>query len=175
MIMVRILISCEFCAGLQMELFRKDLSKDKVDDQKRSCELAAYFTHFDLGAVHLILALRTALNLAFKMKNYKSASSFARRLLELGPSADVVQQTRKLLQVCEKNPIDEHPMEYDEHNPFSVCAKTYKPIYRGKPEIKCPFCGASYMPEYGGTLCTVCTVAEVGKSVAGLHISAVRR
>ncbi len=154
-----------------MELFRKDLAKDKLDDQRRSCELAAYFTHCSLDAVHLILTLRTAMNLTFKLKNYKSASSFARRLLELGPKADMAQQTRKLLQVCEKNPLDEHPMEYDEHNPFSVCAKTYKPIYRGKPEVKCPFCGASYMPQYSGILCTVCTVAEVAKDTMGLRIS----
>ncbi|ODM99965.1 Coatomer subunit alpha [Orchesella cincta] len=161
----------EYILGLQMELFRKDLPKEKIEDQKRSCELAAYFTHCSLDAVHLILTLRTAMNLTFKLKNYKSASSFARRLLELGPKADMAQQTRKLLQVCEKNPVDEHAMEYDEHNPFLVCAKSYKPIYRGKPEIKCPFCGASYMPQFSGVLCTVCTVAEVGKDTMGLRIS----
>jgi len=164
-------ISCFIVSGLQMELFRKDLPKEKVEDQKRSCELAAYFTHCSLDAVHLILTLRTAMNLTFKLKNYKSASSFARRLLELGPKADMAQQTRKLLQVCEKNPVDEHAMEYDEHNPFLVCAKSYKPIYRGKPEIKCPFCGASYMPQFAGVLCTLCTVAEVGKDTMGLRIS----
>ena len=154
-----------------MELFRKDLQKDVVEDQKRSCELAAYFTHCNLQPVHLMLTLRTAMNLAFKLKNYRSASSFARRLLELGPKPDMAQQTRKILQVCEKNPVDEHPMEYDEHNPFSPCAKTYKPIYRGKPEVKCPFCSASYLPQYQGELCGVCTVSEVGRDSMGLRVS----
>lgn len=154
-----------------MELFRKDLGKDSLDDQKRSCELAAYFTHCSLQPVHLILTLRTAMNLTFKLKNYRSASSFARRLLELGPKQEMAQQTRKLLQVCEKNPVDECPMEYDEHNPFSVCAKSYKPIYRGKPEVKCPFCGATYLPMFQGELCGICGVSEIGKSCMGLRIS----
>ena len=54
--------------------------------------MAAYFTHCNLQPVHLILTLRTARNLFFKLKNYKTAASFARRLLELGPRPEVAQQ-----------------------------------------------------------------------------------
>ena len=57
-------------------------------------QMAAYFTHCNLQPVHLILTLRTALNLFFKLKNFKTAASFARRLLELGPKPDVAQQVR---------------------------------------------------------------------------------
>jgi len=161
----------EYVLGLQMELYRKDLPKEGLDDQKKSCELAAYFTHCSLQPVHLLLTLRTAMNLSFRLKNYRTTSSFARRLLELGPNADMAQQTRRLLQVCERNLVDECPLDYDEHNPFAVCSKSYKPIYRGKPEVKCPFCGASYLPQYQGVLCTLCLVCEVGKDVTGLRIS----
>lgn len=55
-------------------------------------QMAAYFTHCNLQPVHMILTLRTALNLFFKLKNFKTAASFARRLLELGPKPDVAQQ-----------------------------------------------------------------------------------
>jgi len=55
-------------------------------------QMAAYFTHCNLQPVHLILTLRTALNLFFKLKNFKTAASFARRLLELGPKPEVAQQ-----------------------------------------------------------------------------------
>ena len=55
-------------------------------------QMAAYFTHSNLQPVHLILTLRTALNLFFKLKNFKTAASFARRLLELGPNPQVAQQ-----------------------------------------------------------------------------------
>ena len=92
--------------------------------------MAAYFTHCNLQPVHLILTLRTALNLFFKLKNYKTAASFARRLLELGPRPEVAQQTRKILAACEKNPSDTHELKYDQHNPFDVCSGSYTPIYR---------------------------------------------
>lgn len=89
----------EYIVGLSMEANRKELPKESLEDQKRSCEMAAYFTHSELQPVHQILTLRTALNLSYKLKNYRSAMSFARRLLELGPKPEVAQQTRKILQV----------------------------------------------------------------------------
>lgn len=54
--------------------------------------MAAYFTHCNLQPVHMVLVLRTALNLFFKLRNFKTASGFARRLLELGPNPSVAQQ-----------------------------------------------------------------------------------
>lgn len=85
-------IAREYIVGLQMEKVRKELPKDTPEQQHRCAEMAAYFTHCNLQPVHLILTLRTALNLFFKLKNYKTAASFARRLLELGPRPEVAQQ-----------------------------------------------------------------------------------
>ncbi|CAF1023866.1 unnamed protein product [Didymodactylos carnosus] len=159
----------EYIIGLQMSMAKKDLQGANVE--KRSCELAAYFTHCNLQPVHKIMTLKSALNQAFKLKNYKTASSFAKRLLELGPTPDVAQQTRKVLSVCEKNPVDEQPMNYDEHNPFDICAASYVPIYRGKPVTKCPLSGACYLPEFKGQLCRVTRATEIGKECLGLRIS----
>ena len=96
----------EYIVGLSMEAARKDLPKESLEDQKRSCEMAAYFTHSELQPIHQILTLRTALNLSFKMKNFRTAASFARRLLELGPKPEVAQQTRKILQVGNSQVLD---------------------------------------------------------------------
>ncbi|XP_023224658.1 coatomer subunit alpha-like [Centruroides sculpturatus] len=161
----------EYILGLALELERKGLPKETLEQQKRTCEMAAYFTHCNLQPIHQILTLRTALNLFFKLKNYKTAASFARRLLELGPRQEVAAQTRKILQVCDKTPTDLHQLQYDEHNPFSLCGQTYKPIYRGKPEVKCPLCQTSYFPEFKGSICRICNVAEIGKDTLGLRIS----
>lgn len=161
----------EYIVGLKMETTRKGLPNDTLDQRKRHCEMAAYFSHCNIQPVHQILTLRTALNMFFKLKNYKTAASFARRLLEMGPRPEVAQQARKILQACEVNPIDEHTLQYDEHNPFNLCAYTYRPIYKGKPEEKCPLCGASYNPSYKGVVCNVCEVSEIGKDVIGLRIS----
>ncbi|XP_045540033.1 coatomer subunit alpha isoform X2 [Papilio machaon] len=160
----------EYLLGLQMETARKAMTKSTIEEQKRTCEMAAYFTHCKLQPVHQILTLRTALNMFFKLKNFRTAASFARRLLELGPRPEVAQQARKILQACEMTPNDEHQLLYDEHNPFTICGISYKPIYRGKPEEKCPLCGASFFPEHKGKLCTICGVAEIGKDVIGLRI-----
>lgn len=51
------------------------------DDPVRNCELAAYFTHFDLDPVHLMLTLKSAQNYAFKLKNFNDAGSFSRASL----------------------------------------------------------------------------------------------
>ncbi|XP_037043594.1 coatomer subunit alpha isoform X2 [Bradysia coprophila] len=161
----------EYIVGLKMETTRKGLPNDTIEQRKRHCEMAAYFSHCNIQPVHQILTLRTALNMFFKLKNYKTAASFARRLLEMGPRPEVAQQARKILQACEVSPVDEHELQYDEHNPFNLCAYTYRPIYKGKPEEKCPLCGASYNPSFKGVACNVCEVSEIGKDVIGLRIS----
>ena len=160
----------EYILGLSLEITRKDLPKESLDEQKRSAEMAAYFTHCELQPIHLILTLRTALNLFYKLRNFKTAASFARKLLELGPKPDVAAQTRKILQACDKTPTDTYNLLYDEHNPFVTCGASYKPIYRGKPQDKCPLCQASYLPEHKGIVCRVCQVAGVGKDAKGLMI-----
>jgi coatomer protein complex subunit alpha (xenin) len=161
----------EYILGLSMEMERKELPKTKLEEMKRVCEMAAYLTHCDWQPVHLILALRTAVNLFYKLKNFKTAASFARRLLELGPKPDVATQIRKVLQACDKNPTDAHKLLYDEFNPFTLCGSSYKPIYRGKPQEKCPLCQTCYFPEFKGIVCKVCQVAEVGRDAIGLRIS----
>ncbi|ERE72870.1 coatomer subunit alpha isoform 1 [Cricetulus griseus] len=166
-----ITICREYIVGLCMEIERKKLPKESLEQQKRICEMAAYFTHSNLQPVHMILVLRTALNLFFKLKNFKTAATFARRLLELGPKPEVAQQTRKILSACEKNPTDACQLSYDMHNPFDICAASYRPIYRGKPVEKCPLSGACYAPEFKGQICRVTTVTEIGKDVIGLRIS----
>lgn len=169
---VQLLNVCrEYIVGLKMEIYRKTLPKSTIDEQKRICELAAYFTHCNLQSVHQILTLRTALNLFFKIKNYKTAASFAKKLLELGPRAEIAQQCRKMLQACETQMVDEQSLNYDEHNPFEICAMTYTPIYRGKTSVKCSLCSAVYTLEFKQKKCVVCNVAEIGKEVSGLKIS----
>ncbi|XP_022308214.2 coatomer subunit alpha-like [Crassostrea virginica] len=164
----------EYIVGLSMEQTRKEMPKATLEEQKRVCEMAAYFTHCNLQPIHMILTLRTALNLFFKLKNYKTAASFARRLLELGPKPDVATQTRKILSACEKTPTDAHELKYDQHNPFDICAATYVPIYRGKPVVKCPLSGACYQPEFKGQACRVTQVTEIGKDCIGLRISPIQ-
>lgn len=104
----------EYILGLKMETDRKNSPKGTLAEQKRVCEMAAYFTHCNLQPVHQILTLRTAVNMFFKLKNYKTTASFARKLLELGPRAEIAQQVRKILQVCRPftNPLENYTKRF---------------------------------------------------------------
>ena len=78
--------------------------------------------------------------------------------------------TNKKIQACDKNPVDEHQLLYDEHNPFDICAASYTPIYKGAECETAPLSGAKYLPQYKGEVCRVDSVSQIGKSTAGLKI-----
>eukprot|EP00049_Salpingoeca_infusionum_P027282 m.31496 g.31496 ORF g.31496 m.31496 type:complete len:1209 (-) comp9423_c0_seq1:1240-4866(-) len=160
----------EYIVGLSMELERRDIAK-QPGQAARAAELAALFTHCDLQQVHLLLTLNTAQTAFFKLKNYKTCGSFARRLLELGPRPELAAKSKKVLQACEKYGTDEVELNYDVHNPFTVSAGSHTPVFRGTPSASCPFCKATYEPSFEGSVCTVCQVASVGKQVSGLKVN----
>ncbi|KAJ3234584.1 hypothetical protein HDU81_001312 [Chytriomyces hyalinus] len=159
-----LVVAREYILGLKMELSRRDPSTAP----KRAIELAAYFTHCQLQPLHLQLVLSSAMTAAYKYKNFNTACQFARRLLEMGPSQAMALKARKLLAACENNQNDEITLDYNQHNPFSVCAASYTPIYRGSPSLSCPYCAASYKPEFKGQLCAICNIAAVGAAGTGL-------
>jgi coatomer protein complex subunit alpha (xenin) len=162
-------IAKDYVLALRIELKRKDPSLK--DEPVRQAELAAYFTHCNLQATHLKLSLQSAMSLCFKLKNYGTAATFARRLLELNLSPQVATRAHQVLQVGEKNPKDEMQLNYDPRNPFVVCGSTFTPIYRGSRDISCPYCQARFMPETMGSLCSICDLAVVGSNGSGLLCS----
>lgn len=161
-------IAKEYALALRIELKRKDTK----DDIKRQAELAAYFTHCNLQPTHMKLSLQAAMSTCFKVKNFSTAASFARRLLELNPTAAVVTKARQVLAHGDRTPQDEIPLDYDPRNPFVVCGLTFTPIYRGNREVSCPYCTARFKPEAGGQVCAVCDLSVVGADASGLLCSA---
>ena len=93
------------------------------------------------------------------MKNFATAGSFARRLLELSPKPEIASEARKVAKFAEQNPQDETRLDYDERNPFVVCGITFTPIYKNKPSVLCPYCSASFLPSHKGKLCPTCGLA----------------
>ncbi|KAK6730515.1 hypothetical protein RB195_007150 [Necator americanus] len=164
-----------YLVGLLMECARKEIPKTSPAELKRNAEMLAYFTHSELQPIHRILTLRTAINAFFKLKQMRTCASMCKRLLELGPKPDVAAQIRKVLAAAEQDNKDPNQLAYDEHNPFVVCSRNFVPLYRGKPQCRCPFCGASFSVGLEGTVCDVCQVAEIGKDVIGLRISTLQK
>lgn len=139
----------------------------------RNLELVSYFTHCNLQSAHLLLALKTAMASAFKNKNYINAASFARRLLELPDinlerNEDTKSKASKVLQKSEKEGRNEHVIDYDERNPFSLDCYTMKPIYKGSADVKCSYCNSTYAPDFKGKLCVTCNISTVGVETMGL-------
>jgi len=184
-----ITIAREYLLGIKMEIARKDVSsKEDKESQVRNAELAAYFTHVGLQPIHLMLSLRSAMTVHYKLKNLLSASSFARRLLELGPKPEIAASARKLQAACDKAPQDDVRLNYSEQNPFVICGNaqtvfcvflfyllslslpgsSFTPIYRGSKSVSCPVCTAQFVPATKGKLCTVCNLATVGAEGTGL-------
>ncbi|KAI8065150.1 coatomer WD associated region-domain-containing protein [Gongronella butleri] len=163
----------EYIVGVTLEQQRRATAAGTTDPArlKRALELGCYFTHAQLQSAHLQVALRQATKLAFKLRNFATASQMVRRLLELAPPANIAEEARQIQAVCERNLHDEMNIQYDQYNPFVMCCVTFEPIYKGSPKVSCSFCQASYKPEFNGRLCTVCDVAQVGAEASGLRVS----
>lgn len=108
---------------------------------------------------------------AFKLRNFGTAGSFAQRLLEQAPSEQVTQSAQRIVQHCERNNTNAVQLDYDQYNPFVICAGSYTPIYQGSSSIQCGYCQASYLPTYQDSLCTICQLCSVGASTTGLVLN----
>ncbi|KAG9123809.1 hypothetical protein FRC07_013904 [Ceratobasidium sp. 392] len=158
----------EYLLGVSIELARRELVQEDPSNVRRSLELAAYFTHCRLQPAHQQIALRNAMTVFLKAKNYAAGAKFARRLLELSPAAPIVSKARDVIAQGDRNPRDAVEISYDEFTEFEICAISYTPIYKGSPSVRCPFTGASFLPEHKGKISPLTLVTEIGASASGL-------
>jgi len=158
----------EYLIGIAAELKRKDIASG--GESKRSLELAAYFANCDLQKKHVQLSLKSAMNIAAKIKNFGIADEFGRRLLDLNPPEATVTHTRKVLRLCEqKGRANEISIDYDSRNPFVICSGSLTPIYQGSPSTRCSYCEANYKPEFNAKLCVLCNISQIGSNAQGLQ------
>jgi coatomer protein complex subunit alpha (xenin) len=160
-------IARDYNIALRVELKRREAK----DDAPRAAELAAYFTHCSLQRVHLALSLRAAMTAFFKLRNFNTCATFARRLLELQPDEKMAAQARQVLAACEKSPVDEAPVDYDPRNPFDLCSITFSPIYRGNKFVEDPYTKARFQPQCAGQISPVGGLSRIGADASGLVAS----
>ena len=163
----------EICREYITAIRIKGVISENASNPARCTELSAYFTHCNLQPAHLLLALRSAMGTAFKFKNFISAASFARRLLELPDmsserNADLRVKATKVLQKSEQMARNEHELNYDESSAFKLDCKNFLPIYSGGDSIKCSFCGSEYDASMKNQVCLTCTYCLVGVNTIGL-------
>ncbi|KIJ61628.1 hypothetical protein HYDPIDRAFT_31228 [Hydnomerulius pinastri MD-312] len=158
----------EYLLGVSIELERRRIAQDEPDNVRRSLELAAYFTHCQLQAPHMQIALRSAIGVFAKANNHATAAKLARRLLELNPDPKIVAQARQRIAAGDRNPRNAVEISYDEFTEFDICAATYTPIYKGSPAVRCPYTDASFLPEFKGKLDPLTELTEIGATASGL-------
>jgi len=149
------------------------------EDKARQMELAAYMTHCALEPAHLLLALNSAMRTAFKHQNYITAAGFARRLLELpeansAKNAKLLGDAKKVLTLSEQQARNAVKVDYDDRTPFSLCAGSLAPLYRGAEVVRSPYCGATYAASFKGSVCVIDGLSVVGTETLGLVCSAVQ-
>jgi hypothetical protein len=166
----------------QMSVFREYLTADVglprvhhstrreqfKEDPKRNMEPAAYLTHCNLQPLHMLISLHSAISSAVKVKNFNTAASLSRRLVQLNPKSEHNVQALKVLKVCDTNRTNEVDLFYDDLNPFVVCTKSFMPVYRGQPLERCGFCTAAFDPKFKGQVCPVCEIGEIGFQGTGI-------
>jgi hypothetical protein len=116
----------------------------------------------------MLIALRSATSSSLKVKNYNTAASFSRRIMELNPKTEHKEQVIKVLRVCDTNRTNEVDLTYDERNPLVVCTKSFLPVYRGQPVARCGFNTAAFDPKSKGQVCPICEIGELGFQVTGI-------
>eukprot|EP00201_Polytomella_parva_P004063 CAMPEP_0175079292 /NCGR_PEP_ID=MMETSP0052_2-20121109/24734_1 /TAXON_ID=51329 ORGANISM="Polytomella parva, Strain SAG 63-3" /NCGR_SAMPLE_ID=MMETSP0052_2 /ASSEMBLY_ACC=CAM_ASM_000194 /LENGTH=1320 /DNA_ID=CAMNT_0016349591 /DNA_START=62 /DNA_END=4023 /DNA_ORIENTATION=+ len=162
----------EYHTAIRCELRRKELKEGNEDVAKRGAELAAYFTHAKLQPAHTVLALRQAMNVFFKLRNFNLCAGFCRRLLELNAGPKIAEQARAVLTACERSPGDAVPLNYDPRNPFDLCPITFQPIYKGYKSAVDPYTKARFAPECEGQISPLGDFVRVGAEGTGLAVCA---
>ncbi len=168
----------EYLVGLRMELKRKELIASAGGNElegklaTRVLELACYFTSCKLRPEHLILALRSAMTLSFKLKQFDLSSRMAHRLIDLQPGEAISAQAQKVLAVAKSSAPSgvSLDIQYDDHLDFDIDPTKFTPIYFGGSSEACPLCGALYGAAEKGTVCRICRVSGIGASTTGLHL-----
>jgi len=132
----------------------------------------------NLQTVHKVLALRAAMSLFFKQKNFQQCNFFAKkllRLLEANPNAakpDVVSNIKTVQKICEhqsesQNLIDfEEAWLYDDDCVFMINPASFT-LHRANNTLPCPFCKARYAKEAAESICSVCKLGKVGADALG--------
>lgn len=80
-------------------------------------------------------------------------------------------QAKQVLAACEKNPVDEIPLNYDPRNPFDLCTVTFTPIYRGNKYVEDPYTKARFQPDAAGKISPIGELTKIAAEATGLMSS----
>lgn len=176
----------EYLVGLRMEISRKEVLAAHSGAEAlppaiatRILELACYFACCPLRPSHRALAARSAMTLAFRLRQVPLAGRMAKRLLDLQSETEldpaIAAQATKVMAAARSAPSDSGaaslPIQFDDHLDFDLDASTHTPLYAGQQTLSCPYCHAHYGPASKASVCSVCKMAAVDAPAQGLTLS----
>eukprot|EP00922_Rhytidocystis_sp_ex-Travisia-forbesii_P020210 GHVS01029784.1.p1 GENE.GHVS01029784.1~~GHVS01029784.1.p1 ORF type:complete len:1266 (-),score=169.97 GHVS01029784.1:250-3756(-) len=133
----------QYVLAMRLECARLQLDESEVS---RNLELMSYFTCCKMQPSHSFLVLRRAMGVAWKLENFITTASFARRLLETNVSAirgaqEELAKAKKVLMLCEQKGTDAHPINYDpsEYDNLVICSTSFTRINMGDATVRCAF------------------------------------
>lgn len=160
----------EYLIGLKLESAGREARKQ--GNSGRHVEASGLFARCGMATVHVQLALRAAMKSAIDSQNFIHASKFARRLLELSPSAQLAQKARQVMQLCDRNMTnrDQIDLDLDSKGDIVVECGRLRAMYDGEARRACPYCEAIYETEFEGRICSICSIGVVGAKASGLRV-----
>lgn len=165
----------EYVNFTRLEVTRKQLNQQT--EVARNIELAAYLTCCKVQSkTHQCLALQLAMFTSFKMQNFVTAASFAKRLIQgnWGEQGNaIIPKARQVVANCEKNASDAHKINFDPKGSVEdvkLCVGSFTPLTATDAVFQCPYCGSSYKSQYKGKLCDTCQLAEIGANTLGIQL-----
>ena len=163
----------EICSSYALAMLVEVSRKSEVEDIRRNLELTAYMAVCGLQPSHEFLAMRMAMNAHYKSGNFVTAAIFARKLISSDfasfANKDFVEQTKRVLGICETNGTEAFTIQFDQSDLSSVklCAGTLTRIGPKDIALKCPFCQSNHKEECRGQVCAVCNLSRIGGRVLG--------
>lgn len=159
----------EYLIGLQLEAAGRAAKAE--GNTARQVEAAGLFSKCGMAPVHVQLALRAAMKVAFDTQNYIHAAGFARRLLELSPSGQLAQRARQVIQRCDRNMKNKDDVKFDERKEMVVNCSDMSALYAEDKKAICGYCNASYGIDSVGRVCKICGIGKVGtRRMKGLRV-----
>eukprot|EP00916_Digyalum_oweni_P020369 GHVL01033921.1.p1 GENE.GHVL01033921.1~~GHVL01033921.1.p1 ORF type:complete len:1097 (+),score=164.13 GHVL01033921.1:518-3808(+) len=163
-----------YIIALRLEQERRRIMANNTN-AKRALELCAYFSCCKMKQPnHTMLALRVAMNTAYKLENFVTAAAFCKRIMEaFGDQqsfAEALTQVRKVLQIAEKKATNAHDIDFNTSEDLILCSQSLTRVNGGSPVIRCPFCNCVTKESFKGETCNTCEISELGARTLGMQI-----
>jgi len=166
----------EYLIAIKCETERKK----QGTSPERGLELVCLMSICGMANIHKILALKNAIVISHKMKNFTTGTHLCQKLLDfktLGLSEADYQKYQKNLNFFASKGTNEININIDTTKLLLfneaenvICAGSLKPLKNAQESMRCSYCKATYDMQFKEQECQICEISTIGVEVVGLRI-----